>query len=258
MSAALLTGSARFPEPDLQWIEDRFWVWVHYGATKIGRGSSSEPTTSWASSASGARPPVAPASGARPPGVRRLGSARPTSRRRCDRRSPPTAPRSCALSPFARPPTSAARCAHGPWPRIPFVLRKESRGGGPRISQRIMMRTKKPTDLRGMLRYVPQFREKDVRGRRRRRSRRRGQLRQPALDVAVLWSLNIRTKYRPRRRRPDPGPRGGEGRGPLDLEGSGVTDADTLELALTAATRLTREILEGLRATDLREPAPTR
>lgn len=23
---------------DLQWIEDRFWVWVHYGATKIERG----------------------------------------------------------------------------------------------------------------------------------------------------------------------------------------------------------------------------
>ncbi|MER7057532.1 MULTISPECIES: hypothetical protein [unclassified Streptomyces] len=24
--------------PDLQWIEDRFWIWVHYGATKLGRG----------------------------------------------------------------------------------------------------------------------------------------------------------------------------------------------------------------------------
>ena len=28
---------ALFPMPDLQWIEDRFWVWIHYGATKIGR-----------------------------------------------------------------------------------------------------------------------------------------------------------------------------------------------------------------------------
>lgn len=27
-----------FPKPDLQWIEDRFWVWVHYMVTKIGRG----------------------------------------------------------------------------------------------------------------------------------------------------------------------------------------------------------------------------
>ncbi len=29
---------AVFPYPDLQWIEDRFWVWIHYGAGKIGRG----------------------------------------------------------------------------------------------------------------------------------------------------------------------------------------------------------------------------
>ncbi|GBF52159.1 streptomycin adenylyltransferase, partial [Leptospira ryugenii] len=26
-----------WPKPDLQWIEDRFWVWVHYSATKLGR-----------------------------------------------------------------------------------------------------------------------------------------------------------------------------------------------------------------------------
>lgn len=30
-------GEAKFPLPSLQWIEDRFWVWVHYVATKIGR-----------------------------------------------------------------------------------------------------------------------------------------------------------------------------------------------------------------------------
>ncbi len=33
----LRLGEAKFPIPNLQWIEDRFWVWVHYGATKIGR-----------------------------------------------------------------------------------------------------------------------------------------------------------------------------------------------------------------------------
>jgi predicted nucleotidyltransferase len=27
-----------FPMPDFQWIEDRFWTWVHYGLLKIGRG----------------------------------------------------------------------------------------------------------------------------------------------------------------------------------------------------------------------------
>ncbi|WP_317618488.1 oxalate:formate antiporter [Paenibacillus sp. PL91] len=26
------------PYPEAQWIEDRFWVWIHYGATKLGRG----------------------------------------------------------------------------------------------------------------------------------------------------------------------------------------------------------------------------
>jgi predicted nucleotidyltransferase len=30
--------SGHYPEPDLQWIEDRFWVWVHYGAAKVARG----------------------------------------------------------------------------------------------------------------------------------------------------------------------------------------------------------------------------
>jgi hypothetical protein len=26
------------PMPNLQWIEDRFWVWIHYGCAKLGRG----------------------------------------------------------------------------------------------------------------------------------------------------------------------------------------------------------------------------
>src|SRR5205814_2342905 len=39
---------------------------------------------------------------------------------------------------------------------------------------------------------------------------------------------------------------------PSVLAGAGVTDAATLKLALTAANRLTHEILEGLSANDLR------
>lgn len=38
VSEALKENNARFPIPSLQWIEDRFWVWIHYGAAKIGRG----------------------------------------------------------------------------------------------------------------------------------------------------------------------------------------------------------------------------
>lgn len=32
----------RFPYPDYQWIEDRFWTWVHYALLKIGRGEYTE------------------------------------------------------------------------------------------------------------------------------------------------------------------------------------------------------------------------
>lgn len=28
----------KFPYPDYQWIEDRFWIWIHYALLKIGRG----------------------------------------------------------------------------------------------------------------------------------------------------------------------------------------------------------------------------
>ncbi len=38
ISEILQLSKAKFPMPNLQWIEDRFWVWVHYGSAKIGRG----------------------------------------------------------------------------------------------------------------------------------------------------------------------------------------------------------------------------
>ena len=28
----------QFPYPDYQWMEDRFWIWMHYALMKIGRG----------------------------------------------------------------------------------------------------------------------------------------------------------------------------------------------------------------------------
>ena len=30
--------TAAFPHPEYQWIEDRFWTWIHYALLKIGRG----------------------------------------------------------------------------------------------------------------------------------------------------------------------------------------------------------------------------
>jgi predicted nucleotidyltransferase len=38
LSKVLASSEHRYPQPDPQWIEDRFWIWVHYGATKIARG----------------------------------------------------------------------------------------------------------------------------------------------------------------------------------------------------------------------------
>src|SRR5690606_36338071 len=45
---------------------------------------------------------------------------------------------------------------------------------------------------------------------------------------------------------------GEENIAPSNLDGTSVTDANTLRFALTAAKRLTHEILEGLSANDLR------
>ncbi len=35
---ALQNSEARYPYPDYQWIEDRFWTWIHYALLKVGRG----------------------------------------------------------------------------------------------------------------------------------------------------------------------------------------------------------------------------
>lgn len=32
------SAEPRYPQPDPKWIEDRFWIWTHYAATKIARG----------------------------------------------------------------------------------------------------------------------------------------------------------------------------------------------------------------------------
>jgi amino-acid N-acetyltransferase len=110
----------------------------------------------------------------------------------------------------------------------------------------------RPTDLRGILRYVPQFRERtfvvavDA-----------AIVSDPnfgniLMDVAVLWSLSIRTVLVHGAAAQIQALAEAQSAEASDLEGSGVTDAETLQLALTAANRLTHEILEGLSAADLR------
>jgi amino-acid N-acetyltransferase len=108
------------------------------------------------------------------------------------------------------------------------------------------------TDLREILRYIPLFRDKvfviavdgavvedDNFG-------------NLLLDIALLRSLRIGVtlvhgaSYQIHRLAEQTGQK------PSNTDGTGVTDPATLQLALTAANRVTHEILEGLAATDLR------
>ena len=38
LTGMLSRSRAHWPPANLQWIEDRFWTWIHYGACKVGRG----------------------------------------------------------------------------------------------------------------------------------------------------------------------------------------------------------------------------
>ena len=110
----------------------------------------------------------------------------------------------------------------------------------------------KLTDLRGILQYIPQFREKtfilaidgaivtDE------------NFATLLLDVAVLRSLNIRVVLVHGASAQIKATAEAQKITPSNLDGTGITDADTLQVALTAANRLTHEILEGLSANDLR------
>src|SRR4030095_4973381 len=110
----------------------------------------------------------------------------------------------------------------------------------------------KLTDLRGILQYIPRFREKtfvlSVDG----AIVTSENFANILLDVAVLRSLNIKVVLV--HGAADQVKALGQERGvrPSNLDGAGITDAETLQLALTAANRLTHEILEGLSANDLR------
>src|SRR6266496_3184561 len=110
----------------------------------------------------------------------------------------------------------------------------------------------KLTDLRGILQYIPQFRERtfilSVDG----AIVTSENFANILLDVAVLRSLNIRVVLVHGASAQIKALADERNFKPSDLYGAGITDAGTLQLALTAANRLTHEILEGLSANDLR------
>lgn len=44
LTAIIQQSTAAYPPFDFQWAEDRFWIWMHYAALKIGRGEFFEAT----------------------------------------------------------------------------------------------------------------------------------------------------------------------------------------------------------------------
>jgi amino-acid N-acetyltransferase len=72
------------------------------------------------------------------------------------------------------------------------------------------------------------------------------------LDLALLRSLRVRVALVHGAAHQIQRLAQAAGQTPSDLEGFGVTDAATLQLALTAANRVSHELLEGLAAADLR------
>jgi amino-acid N-acetyltransferase len=107
-------------------------------------------------------------------------------------------------------------------------------------------------DLREILRYVPQYRDRvfviAVDG----AVVENANFRNLLLDVALLRSLRIGVAlvhgagHQVRRLAEQ------QGLTPSNLDGTGITDGPTLQLALNAANRVSHEILEGLSANDLR------
>src|SRR4029079_5014481 len=78
LSTALAQGKAEYPTRSPQWIEDRFWIWVHYAASRIARGELFEAIDFLAFLRGAVLGPLALArAGARPSGVRKIETTAP-------------------------------------------------------------------------------------------------------------------------------------------------------------------------------------
>jgi amino-acid N-acetyltransferase len=110
----------------------------------------------------------------------------------------------------------------------------------------------KAADLRGILTYIPRFREKIFVIALDGAISAHDNFQNILLDIAVLRSLSIRVvivhgaglQIREMAKQ--------SGIILTNADGTGVTDEDTLKVALTAANRITHEIMEGLASSDLR------
>jgi amino-acid N-acetyltransferase len=107
-------------------------------------------------------------------------------------------------------------------------------------------------DLREILRYVPQYRERVFVIALDGAVVEEANFRNLLLDIALLRSLRIGVALVHGAGHQVGRLAAQTGQTPSNIDGTGITDGPTLQLALTAANRVTHEILEGLSATDLR------
>ena len=110
----------------------------------------------------------------------------------------------------------------------------------------------KPTDLRGILQYVPAFRDRVFVIALDGAIVAHENFANLLLDVAVLRSLNIRVVLVHGAGAAIETEAAKQNITPSDLDGCGVTDDATLDVSVSAANRLAHDILKGLAANDLR------
>ena len=108
------------------------------------------------------------------------------------------------------------------------------------------------SSLREILRYVPRFRDRTFVIAADGAVVEEDNFRTLLLDVALLRSLRVNVVLVHGAGQQIRRLAAQTGISPSDTDGTGVTDAATLQLALNAANRVTHEILEGLSAGDLR------
>jgi hypothetical protein len=78
LTRVLSAREAQYPCPDMQWVEDRFWVWIHYAASKVGRGELFETVDFLSFLRSSVLGPLGKQElGLQPSGVRRLETLAP-------------------------------------------------------------------------------------------------------------------------------------------------------------------------------------
>ena len=118
------------PRVGPQWIEDRFWIWIHYGAGKIGRRELFEAhdmLTFLRAQVLG--PLMLQTVGARPTGVRRVEKAAPGWAREMEATVAKYEPRSTALA--LREAAQIYRALRGAASASATNLRSTCRRGGP-------------------------------------------------------------------------------------------------------------------------------